>query len=172
MNRKSKTKKGFTLVEVLLAVAIMVMTAGVFFSLMLVVMKSHSNVVAANDLADYAMLTGRAFENVVINAKNVGKGSNAITADGNKLCLNGNPLFELDQYKTFPDGEDKWQMEFTAQVCEGGIVKYTIHLTDSFTQNVEGLANFDYEYNGEVYVPHAKEVVLGGSNDTFLFDNY
>ena len=61
MVKVNKSKKGLTLLEIMLAIAIMVLTASVFFSLILVVMKSHTNVVAADDMADFALLNARAF---------------------------------------------------------------------------------------------------------------
>ena len=74
MRKYNKSRKGFTLLEVVLAIAIMMLTASVFFSLILVVVKSHTNVVAANDMADFAMLNGRAIENAIINSNSQGSG--------------------------------------------------------------------------------------------------
>ena len=146
MRKINKNKKAFTLVEVMLAVAIIAMTAGVFFSLILVVMKSHVNVVSTNDCADFAMLNARAFENTVINAKKVGPGgANTVQVVGNKLCKNGAPLFDLDQYKVEPGAKDKWVMEFSYELDENGVCHYTIKLTDSSLGSaVDGVNTYTY----------------------------
>lgn len=172
MRKINKNKKAFTLVEVMLAVAIIAMTAGVFFSLILVVMKSHVNVVSTNDCADFAMLNARAFENTVINAKKVGPGgANTVQVVGNKLCKNGAPLFDLDQYKVEPGAKDKWYMEFSYELDENGVCAYTIKLTDSSLGSaVDGVNTYTYVYNGTVYIPHCDVTAGGGSS--FSYDDY
>lgn len=163
MRKVCKTKRAFTLVEVMLAVAIIALTAGIFFSLILVVMKSHVNVVTTNDVADFALLNARALENTVVNAKTIGEGSNKISVQGNKLCKNGTPLFDLDQYKVEPGDQDKWQMTFNYEINENGLCTYSINLKDNSSTAVEGLNKYNYTYNGSVYVPHATVTESSGS---------
>ena len=50
MKRFFKNKKAFTLVEMLLAVAIFIMSIAIFFSVIVLVVKSHNNVSSINDL--------------------------------------------------------------------------------------------------------------------------
>ncbi|MCQ2467459.1 MAG: prepilin-type N-terminal cleavage/methylation domain-containing protein [Clostridia bacterium] len=169
MRKVSKNKKAFTLVEVMLAVAIIALTAGIFFSLILVVMKSHVNVVTTNDCADYALLNARAFENSIINAKTAGSGSSNIQVVNNKLCKDGNPLFDLDQYKVEPGAKDKWLMTFNYELSENGVCNYTITLADQATY-VEGLNNYTYKYEGSVYIPHCDCTEASGS--TFSYSDY
>lgn len=172
MVKVNKSKKGLTLLEIMLAIAIMVLTASVFFSLILVVMKSHTNVVAADDMADFALLNARAFENTIINAKDVGSGSATISVRNNKLCKGTTPLFDLEQYKVVPGGKDKWKLEFTCSVNTNGLVNYTIKLSDQATSTVSGLNKYNYIYNGSVYVPHAKSYTAVSSSSTFKFNEY
>lgn len=174
MRKFNKNKKGFTLVEVMLAVAIIAMTAGMFFSLILVVMKSHANVVSANDCADFAMINARAFENSVINAKSVGAGGdNTIQVVGNKLCKNGTPLFNLDQYKVEPGPKDKWVLTFTYDIDTNGYCNYKIGLADSnATSSVDGLIKYTYVYNGSVYIPHCEIDSDIVSSNAFTYSDY
>ena len=169
MRKYSKTRKGFTLVEVMLAIAIMVMTAGVFFSLIVVVMKSHLNVVNTNDCEDFALLNARAFENAVINAKEVGSGSNVISVSGNQLCKNGAPLFDLEQYKIEPGHQDKWTVEFEYNLSDKGVCEYTIKLSDN-TGAISNVNNYVYEYNNTFYIPHCTSTANSGS--TFNYSDY
>ena len=162
MTRCNKSKKGFTLLEVMLAVAIMAMCAGIFFSLILVVVKSHTNVVAANDMEDYAILNARAFENSIINCQKVNvseTGSKTIRIFKNKLVKNNSPLFNLQQYNIVPSG-DKWKVEFKCRVSSDGTVDYVFTLTDN-AGAMQGINNYTYTYENTVYVPHCKEI-----NDT------
>lgn len=172
MKKIIKNKRGFTLVEVMLAVAIIALTIGVFFSLILVVMKSHVNVVTTNDCADFALLNAQAFENTIINAKQVGgKGDHYIAVGtGNKLCMDGSPLFDLDQYKVEPGPKDKWKMAFNYTLDENGLCEYTITLTDNGPSSIPGLNNYVYHYNGSVYIPHCE--ANAGSGDKLYFSNY
>ncbi len=159
---KTRSKKGFTLLEVMLAIAIMVMCAGVFFSLVLVVIKSHANVVAANDMADFAMLNARAFENCVINCKEINvkdTGSKLVWVNPkkNQLEKNSVALFNLSQYNVVPEG-DKWKIEFKCKVSADGIIKYVFTLTDQASGGVEGINNYKYVYEGTVYVPRTVKI--------------
>lgn len=171
MVKVNKSKKGLTLLEIMLAIAIMVLTASVFFSLILVVMKSHTNVVAADDMADFALLNARAFENTVINAKDVGTGSVVISVRNNKLCKGTAPLFDLEQYKVIPGNKDKWKLEFECTVLGNGIVNYTIKLSDQSGTTVAGLNKYNYVYNGTVYIPHAKCTPCASSS-SFSYNEY
>lgn len=171
MRMIKKNKRAFTLVEMMLAVAIIIMTSGVFFSLIITVMKSHTNVAATNDVADFALLNAKAFENTVINAKEVGSGSNKIYVNANnQLSKNGTALFNLNQYKVEPDGNDKWAVDFSYTLDENGLCNYTIKLSDASTITMEGIVKYVYTYKGSVYIPHAKSTAASGS--TFAYTDY
>ena len=177
MKKFFKNKKAFTLVEMLLALAILLMSVAIFFSVIVLVVKSHNNVASINDLADYAMLNGKAFENTIQNAKTLNKGSNVIDINSdNQLCLNGSPLFNLEQYKTIPDGtKNKWTLSFTYTVNATGVVDYVFTVKDAVTPSMDGLyVENGYNYAGSVYVPHleAKNIAAGGGANSFSFDSW
>lgn len=177
MKRFFKNKKAFTLVEMLLAVAIFIMSIAIFFSVIVLVVKSHNNVSSINDLADYAMLNGKAFENTIQNAKKLGSGSNVIDVNAsNQLCLNSAPLFNLEQYKTIPDGsQNKWTLSFTYEIKANGVVDYVFTVKDTSIPSMDGLyVENGYDYAGSVYVPHLKatDITVGGGSGSFQFDNW
>ena len=171
---KTNSKKAFTLVEVMLALAIMLIAIGVFFATIVLVVRSHTNVSAINDMVDFAMLNARAFENAACNARTVGEGDQEISVNGDgKLALNGTPLFDLTQYQVVPTG-DKWNVDFTCSIKDGGLVEYTITVSDSrsSTETPAGVLHVDsYQHNGAVYVPHPEKVVTTGSSNVFVFGN-
>ena len=176
MKKIVKNKKGLTLIETVLALAIFIMSIAIFFSVIILVVKSHNNVSSINDLADYAMLNGKAFENTVQNAKALGTGSRVISVNAdNQLCLDGAPLFDLEQYKTIPDGaQNKWTLSFTYDVKANGVVDYVFTVKDTAATSLEGMyVENGYDYAGSVYCPHLKaaNITVGGGSDTFSFDN-
>lgn len=170
MRKYNKSRKGFTLLEVVLAIAIMMLTASVFFSLILVVVKSHTNVVAANDMADFAMLNGRAIENAVINSKSIGEsGSKKIKVTGNRICKGAIPLVSMEQYEIIPSN-DKWEISvsFRSEAATR-MVYYTITLKDQ-ANKIDGINKYTYTYSGSVYIPHG--TVKDSSGDTLLVKDW
>ena len=161
MKRFFKNKKAFTLVEMLLAVAIFIMSIAIFFSVIVLVVKSHNNVSSINDLADYAMLNGKAFENTIQNAKKLGSGSNVI---------------DVNASKTIPDGsQNKWTLSFTYDIKANGVVDYVFTVKDTSIPSMDGLyVENGYDYAGSVYVPHLKatDITVGGGSGSFQFDNW
>lgn len=174
MNKISKTKRGFTLVEVMLALAIMIITIGVFYSVIIMVAKSHNNVASINDAADYAMLNARAFENAVINAKEVGSsGTHKVDSNGSVICMDGAPLFSLQQYQTIPDGVNKWTLEFRYENSANGRVQYwiTVKSTKSAADTMEDMVHVgDYTLHGTVYIPHPEKCEAGGGTEFYFSD--
>ena len=156
----------------MLAIAIMVMCAGIFFSLILVVIKSHANVVAANDMADFALLNARAFENAVINCKEINSTATGakrvwVNPKKNQLEKNSVALFNLSQYNVVPEG-DKWKIEFKCKVNSNGKINYVFTLTDRATPT-DGLNSYKYVYEGVVYVPRTAAITATSDYVTELY---
>ncbi len=164
MRKYNKSRKGFTLLEVVLAIAIMMLTASVFFSLILVVVKSHTNVVAANDMADFAMLNGRAIENAIINSKSVGdSGGKTIKVKGNRVCKGATPLLSMEQYEIIPSN-DKWEISVSFKSdAATRTVYYTVTLKDQ-ANKIDGVNKYTYTYSGSVYIPHGTVKDSSGSS--------
>ena len=72
MRRFSKTgKKGFTLIEIMIAMAIMVVMMSIIWATFAIVNQSHANVVVVNDAKDFAEFNMEAIENMLANADKV-----------------------------------------------------------------------------------------------------
>lgn len=135
----TKNKKGFTLVEVILAVAIICLISGLFVQLLISINGSYNNVYNSNDSADYAMLYSQALENSVVRdcqspvaatfqyriVDNVLKRS----ADGSDF----EPVFTLTSMRS-RNGADKWKVELVNvfYYAETSMLSYDIKLTDQY----------------------------------------
>ena len=67
----TKTKLGFTLIEILIAMAIMVVMMTIVWGTFLIINSSHANVVVVNDAKDYAELNMTGIANMLANADKV-----------------------------------------------------------------------------------------------------
>jgi type II secretory pathway pseudopilin PulG len=80
MRRFSKTsKKGFTLIEIVLAMAIMIIVMSIVWGTFAIINQSHANVVVVNDAKDFAGLYMEAIENIVSNASELTVGDSSAT---------------------------------------------------------------------------------------------
>jgi len=69
---KNPTKTtGFTLIEIVLVMAILIILLSVVFATFFIVNSSHARVAVMNDAKDYAYLNMSAIENLVINANGI-----------------------------------------------------------------------------------------------------
>ena len=111
---KKKNKKGFTLVELMLAIALIVLISSLFISLMVAIKESYQRTYNANDATDYAQLYAQAIENVILQdtQRNVASGSTfvyQVSSSDSTLMVNGTPIFQLEQM-TNRDGAVKWNI--------------------------------------------------------------
>lgn len=68
---KTRTKTGFTLIELMLSMGIMVIVIAVVWGTFLVVNQSHAHVVVVNDVKDFADLQMQAITNILANVDKV-----------------------------------------------------------------------------------------------------
>jgi prepilin-type N-terminal cleavage/methylation domain-containing protein len=169
-NRKSK---GFTLLELVLAMAIMLIVIPFVFGTFYIINVSHANVTLINDAKDFAALNGRAIENILINAKAVTVSSSSspeagysvlsFNTDGTML-LNGTPPFTYDHYKV-KDGTQKWTLAVTFVLDPGTkTINYTIQVKD----NSKVGKPVKYTLNSSVYLPSAQVDLLLGTSGTVV----
>lgn len=166
-------KRGFTLLELVLAMAIMLIVVPFVFGTLYIINVSHANVTLVNDAKDYATLNGRAIENILINAKEVKVSSSATpespysvlyfdSTAGGKLLLNGAAPFDFDHY-TVKDGatsKQKWNLDIVFQLDKANkTLNYTIKVMD----NAKASKPVKYTLNGSVYLPSAQTDLLVGT---------
>lgn len=187
-----KSKKGFTLLEMMLSIAIVTIVSGCLVSLMIGIKDSYISTYNSDDSADYAMLYARGLENSVLSkvqdygtSKTVSSatwniGTDASTGQKTLLC-NGSALFSLNQMKVTPRGQtaaiDKWdiQLTFDSNINitknnlgpTNGMIKYTIKVFDNYTN--PGTLKCTYE--GGFFLPHFDngEIKTTNSGSTLQF---
>lgn len=165
----NKKKAGFTILELVLAMAIMLIVVPFIFGTFYIINVSHANVTLINDAQDYAALNATAIENILINAKAVtvsssgspGPGYSVLSYDSNgNLLLNGVPAFDYDHYKV-KDGNQKWSLDVLFTLDAGKkTVNYTITISD------KSKAKPVYKLNSSVYLPSAQVDLLVGTTGT------
>jgi len=180
MKKNSKNKKGFTLVEMLLSIAIIVMIGGVIAGLCASISHSYATTYNINDAADYAVLFARGFENSFLSfTQGDGKDKETwkwyITRPGVDSEANVPTLMVKDSEKKEPipvfhpryltgatTDTTKWSVYIFFKVEEtpnkdpdivenSTIVLYRIFIIDSANKN------FGYRYDGKVWVPRFDE---------------
>ena len=120
MNKVSKSnsirrRRGFTLLEMVLVLAILVIMSAYLYATFRVVNYSHLEVTVVNDMHDYASLNLQAIANHLCNATSVtaGGGSIALSGDATSIECDNQPLLPgFTQYHT-GNGVAKWGLQLT-----------------------------------------------------------
>ena len=179
MKEIRKNKKGFTLVEVLLSLAIICMIGGVIGGVCASIGSSFGTTYNINDSADYAMLFGKGFENSFLSiTQGAGAAKQTWTwyiskpgESGSKVEVptlvvknskggDPTPVFHPKFLSKSDSAGTKWDIytffkktEVTnAETGEKSIVVlYRIFVVDKENKN------FAYRYDGKVWVPRFEE---------------
>ena len=154
MRKQAKNKKGFSLVEMVLAIAIIVLIGGVIAGICASISKSFVTTYNIDDSTDYAMLYARGFENSFLaysQAKNQQKNDaytwyikdaqglsntvptlTVITAGGDQPVFNPQFLGKGD-----PSGKSKWNVTmFYKYEPSTTCVLYRIFIKDNYDNGV------------------------------------
>jgi type II secretory pathway pseudopilin PulG len=143
VNKNKKNRKvGFTLLEMVLVIAIMMMMSFYLYSTFRTVNYSHLKVAVVNDMHDYASLTLKAIQNHLCNATSVGAGSDVtLDPNGEYVMINGtNALPGFTQYHT-GGGKAKW----------GLTLKITTHPASKTVRVVLEMKDNAYPSSGIAY---------------------
>ena len=176
MKRFIKDRKGFTLVEMLLSLAIICLIGGVIGGVCVSISNSFVTTYNIDDSADYALLYAKGFENSFLDCTQ---------SDGAKLQtwtweisnpkgVNGAPLLQVTKPKTGTenvftpkfignnDTPSKWSVimfyavEENAAIGSGTyktvLVKYRIYIKDNYSRT-----DYIYRYDGSFWVPRFYE---------------
>lgn len=166
---KRNNKRAFTLVELMLAIAIIVLISSLFLSLMISIKDSYFNVYNSNDSTDYAQLYAQAIENMILRdtQRNVATGSTIvyqIDSSDSTFLVNGNPAFTLEQMKN-QSGDVKWNIYIDKSGTyfdEGsGMFHYKFIFVDGYDNEFGNPGVVRLEYEGAFWIPHFR----GGSFD-------
>ena len=181
MRRTIKSKKGFTLLEVMLSVAIIAIIGGLYVTMLLSVHESHNTIYNIDNSTDYAMLYAKAIENNVLGTVQDENPANATwMVDPSQNCLitkNGKPIFTLKQNQVGAAGarKNKWNVTMTFDVDSQKLdaqtynytVKYEITVIDNFYNPGRETAH----YNSSFVVPHFGngQIEVAGSGNQLKF---
>lgn len=169
MRKQTKNKKGFSLVEMVLAIAIIVLIGGVIAGICASISNSFITTYNIDDSTDYAMLYARGFENSFLaysQAKNqsVGDGytwyikdaqglSNTVptltvaTGGGDEAVFNPQFLGKDD-----PSGKSKWNVTMFYKYEPGTTcVLYRIFIKDNYDNGVIT------RYDGSFWIPRLED---------------
>jgi len=165
MRRTNKNRRGFTLVEMVLAIAIVTIVFGLTTALMISIKDSFIMTYNLNDSSDYAVLYGYGIENSVL-AK-VSKKTSATwrigtytdegtgaSQDSVLLCGDKEYVFLPSQMKTTDskgDVVDKWIVE-TYYKVNGSMVSYIVIIKDNYYNPTKPVM---CKYEGSFWIPHS-----------------
>lgn len=159
-----KSKKGFTLLELMLSIAIILMISGLLVGLIVAIKDAYMTVYNQNDSADYALLQARTFEQSFLG--NAFNGDNdasfEYTIKDNQLNCNNTPIVVFNQMKTQGGAKDKWSIVMGFKYEDTtNLVRYRVCMYDNY-YNPGKLA---YIIEGGFLLPHYdREITISGSN--------
>ena len=169
MIRKSKKRVGFTLVEMILSIAIILMVGGVIAGVCVSISNSFVTTYNVDDSADYAMLYARGFENSFLKYSQVDGSSNAgktcswyiepDASSGVPLLVRENsggttePVFQPNFMSTGNPSKPKWVVcMFYSFDSANKVVEYRIFVKDNYSDT-----DFMYRYDGSFWVPRFED---------------
>lgn len=158
MIRISKNKKnrklGFTLLEMVLVIAIMVMMSFYLFSTFRTVNYSHLKVTVVNDMHDYASLTLKAIQNHLCNATSIKKGTTIKVDDnGEYVLVNDNNI--LPGFTQYHAGANKAKWGVTLKFYTDSSSR-TVRVVIELKDNAYPASGIAYTDEVVVYCPSCK----------------
>ena len=165
MKKQNKNKKGFTLVEMILSLAIICIIGGVIGGICVSISDSFSTTYNIDDSTDYAILYANGFENSFLKET---QGTTGAAGDKFIWCVqpvggipkltvtdkdsHSSAIFEPNFIKT-GSGDSKWDIRMfykfdTTTKC----VSYKIFVKDNYSRT-----HYVYMYEGSFWVPRFTE---------------
>ena len=154
---KITNKRGFTLVEMMLAIAIALIIGGLFITLIVTIRSSYYRAYNDDDCADMASMYAEALENTLIyDAQN--KLTDTIKIDDSNNYVLTNTLNTID-FASNPDfnqsgGRTKWVIRMVCDFDDAtGELHYKFFFLDNYVQIAEGNRYLHYVYEGSFWLP-------------------
>lgn len=167
-----KNKKGFTLLELMLSIAIITLLSGLLIILVISIKDSFMTVYNQNDSADQAILYGRAFEQAFLRDTCTSQTTKTFIYKMDnttyKLLCNNKPVIEPKQSKTLNGTKDKWIIQMYFNYSDiNKMVNYRIQMYDNYYNP----GKLTYTYDGGFMIPHyTKKVLTSGNQKDGYFD--
>lgn len=178
-----QNKYGFTLVEMMLSIAIIIIISVLFVPMLISVKDSFKRVYNANDAADYAQLYAKAFENQLIYDIQNGVSGSSYTyrvtpydaTNASNSCIflaNETDVYnfaEINGMNTNRDGKPKWEiiMDYDVDVLPSGkgyIIEYCVVMVDQFNDP----GSVELEYGGSFWIPPMMAGDAGATPSFFI----
>jgi len=164
---KRINKRGFTLIEMLLAIAVTMIICGLFFTLVIAIRSSYYRSYNDDDCADIAQMYGAALENQVLYDIQNGL-DDKIYIDSNGILTNqlGTITFDLIDDFNRTSTEQKWDIRmmclYDPTTCE---FRYRFWFVDKYVDT----DYLHYTYEGSFWIPYYAtfENANLGSGDTY-----
>ena len=154
---KRNSKRGFTLVEMMLAIAITLIISGFFVTLLVSIRSSYYRTYNDDDCADIAALYAEALENTILYDV-----QNGITDDEIKIDPATSILVNSKHTITFPAGfnnadvNQKWEIRMLCAFNDRtGEFQYSFYFIDRYVQP----GYLHYVYQGSFWIPTYVEFV-------------
>jgi len=184
IRKAHSSKKAFTLLEIILAMAILVIVIPLVFGTFYLIQVSHARVAILNDAKDYAALNSMAINNLLTNssaARASGSPDSSYVAslyadaNGDVYVRQGGSTSMLYDYPhyTLADGSQKWRLELSFNVNSfSKTVTYTIDVYDN--ANPSAGVPF-YSLESSVFLPNGNrnetEQLESGTGSCINFTN-
>ena len=156
---KNHVRSGFTLLEIVLTLAILLILLSVVFSTFYIVNASHANIAVINDAKDFAAINMQAIENLTVNANSIKISSDPTLVAGDaeyaaiyfvtdpttkesilyyhKDGSAAKRAFDLTQYTIDGGAKKKWSVQATfTNPSKKGIVTVKLDIIDNSTGTV------------------------------------
>ena len=179
MRRLYSSKRGFTLVEMMLALAIISIIGWTTVALMIAIKDSFMTTYNTNDSSDYAMLYADGFENSYLaHSQNKSAGKFGCNTNSVLEQNDGVPVFTPRQMKTTNvttgDVVDKWVVRtyfYVDPADASKTVKYKIFILDNYYSPTWKVMSV---YEGSVWAPHLKsgKLTLENYSSSDAADSY
>ena len=166
---KTSKKAGFTLLEMVLVIAIMMIMSFYLYATFKTVAHSHVKVTLVNDMHDYASLSLKAIETKLCNATKIGAGDDIkLDLNSTNVLINeANALPGFTQYHT-STGQPRWRLKLKISTDK---VSKTATVVLEMYDNGQPSAGVAYSDSIVVYLPAAKpeniDTLNGASSCSF-----
>lgn len=187
ISKNSCSKRAFTLIEMMLAIAISMLFVTLIFATFYIVNSSHAKVAVINDAKDFASLNMNAISNMIINSDYILLSNVSISSDPsdvnihylsvfydlstNKLSrgTTANPtvVFAYDQYKV-TSGTVKWKIIPTFSIDSAHSVKVNLDIIDNSTETVTPY----YTLTKTIFLANVPLLGMTLSNGNYKVINY
>ncbi|MCQ2532973.1 MAG: prepilin-type N-terminal cleavage/methylation domain-containing protein [Clostridia bacterium] len=158
--KKTNNKHGFTLLEVMLAIAIMMITFEAIFSLIISVYNSHREVSYMNGATELLELNSIALEKSVLGFAGSSASSITYGTSNAVITAGGTKLFDLDSV-TKRGGGPKFSISVTYNQISSEEIEYKIVVNDlEYNEQYGSISN-------TIWIPHANgKITISASGST------